>query len=968
VAAGRPVTAALASAARPRADAPARAPQRRPATRPAAPPIRVDGVLRRCACGGSCPRCRAGAAHPRLAINTPGDAFERQADAAADAVMSSSPAPSASASPSRVLRRCACGGSCPSCKKEKEEELQREDAGAGSAPGFAPPVVHQVLASPGRPLDAAARGRMEAGFGADFSAVRVHDDPRAAESAHAVDAHAYTVGSDIVFASGRYAPGTAAGDRLLAHELAHTLQQGGTPGVLRRDAAPASSSPPTPPARPTELTIDVLAANAPESDRFLAEEAAQTLGTDITVSSLADLVDQLHHRTQGGPCVRLLRIFHHGNPEIQRVGERGGFTFNLLLDERNQPALNRLRGAFCCGARMHWLGCSTAGVLAPGGTRTRRERDKPGERFSEQRDWYQSLDDAAAHGADRWRATLGSTNVQAWSNATCTTIRAANDFVHHEGSRNWVLYGGSFQDFPPDPDARCACDAATGRRPAGDRAPTPDETVRLLSEPCSDARGERLRAAIGIAQTLAHGAVIGLEAWHASWGHPLSGRAHDATAMGLRRGFNIEPDKSLWLQMGMMTAAELAAREARDQAVVATILANFREIEAGALALAGMPLCSDNPAGGTACVGCLSAQYPRCHHRPSGNVVGFVQSLGSVTGGIFLCPSFFEAADDGERAETLLHEIAHQARFRASDLHAGTSYYGCPVAPVTGHVGLFDPGGLARIAAAYECFIREQRRYNGHSPLADEQAAPASRIGADDMNAWALGVIFEEPASALRVITQAMERSGDIDPRLMATQAVPGGRPGCRDTEPYVLDPSVHDANTISCGCMGTVGRRTPNPRIRINPRAVSHMSSDPAARSQLGAEGLQALLIHEYRHVRQYAEQCNRPGGGHGTGVCTDCNDPTEMDAYLATIEAVTAAEPIRAAWVRVVSNWDFLSDQQQGAFTARRHLAEQKVARYYPRVVWSADAEVLLYQRFCRGLAGGSRGECDSTLAPAR
>jgi LysM repeat protein len=201
-------------------------------------------ALRRCACGGSCPRCRASAAHPRLAINTPGDAFEREADRAADAVMSSSPAPFASPSPSRVLRRCACGGSCPACKKQKEEKLHREDAGAGNAPGFAPPVAHQVLASPGRPLDAAARGKMEAGFGADFGGVRVHDGARAAESARAVDAHAYTVGSDIVFASGRYAPGTAAGDRLLAHELAHTLQQEGIARRLQRQHDPDAAAPP----------------------------------------------------------------------------------------------------------------------------------------------------------------------------------------------------------------------------------------------------------------------------------------------------------------------------------------------------------------------------------------------------------------------------------------------------------------------------------------------------------------------------------------------------------------------------------------------------------------------------------------------------------------------------------------------------------------------------------------------------
>ena len=68
---------------------------------------------------------------------------------------------------------------------------------------------------------------MEPQFGHDFSSVRIHADAAAAESATAVNALAYTVGRDIVFAADRYAPATAAGRRLLAHELTHVVQQGG---------------------------------------------------------------------------------------------------------------------------------------------------------------------------------------------------------------------------------------------------------------------------------------------------------------------------------------------------------------------------------------------------------------------------------------------------------------------------------------------------------------------------------------------------------------------------------------------------------------------------------------------------------------------------------------------------------------------------------------------------------------------
>src|SRR6185503_6638867 len=109
---------------------------------------------------------------------------------------------------------------------------QRESAGAPVRAGLserngdhAPPIVHEVLSSEGRPLEASTRGFMEQRFGHDFSRVRVHDDSRAAASARAVHARAYSAGSQIVFGEGKYAPANDAGRRLLAHELAHVVQQ-----------------------------------------------------------------------------------------------------------------------------------------------------------------------------------------------------------------------------------------------------------------------------------------------------------------------------------------------------------------------------------------------------------------------------------------------------------------------------------------------------------------------------------------------------------------------------------------------------------------------------------------------------------------------------------------------------------------------------------------------------------------------
>jgi len=100
----------------------------------------------------------------------------------------------------------------------------------------APPIVNEALRSQGRPLDAATRAFMEPRFGHDFSRVRVHDGSLAGNSAQAIRAQAYTVGSDVVFAAGRYAPSSAGGQRLLAHELAHVVQQASTistPGAAK---------------------------------------------------------------------------------------------------------------------------------------------------------------------------------------------------------------------------------------------------------------------------------------------------------------------------------------------------------------------------------------------------------------------------------------------------------------------------------------------------------------------------------------------------------------------------------------------------------------------------------------------------------------------------------------------------------------------------------------------------------------
>jgi outer membrane protein OmpA-like peptidoglycan-associated protein len=113
----------------------------------------------------------------------------------------------------------------------------RKPAGASFARP-APSLVRQLVSSPGAPLSTEARAYFEPRFGFDFSRVRVHADSTAAAAARKMDAAAYTVGQHIAFDSGRYEMNSGRGRRLLAHELAHTVQQSGAPqaGELRMGA------------------------------------------------------------------------------------------------------------------------------------------------------------------------------------------------------------------------------------------------------------------------------------------------------------------------------------------------------------------------------------------------------------------------------------------------------------------------------------------------------------------------------------------------------------------------------------------------------------------------------------------------------------------------------------------------------------------------------------------------------------
>jgi hypothetical protein len=172
----------------------------------------------------------------KLVVGQANDPLEHEADRVADHVMGM-PAPEIhpSASPLQISRKCAA------CEAE-EEQLQKKEAGTSEATlGEAPASVHEVLRLPGQLLDAATRAYFEPRFGQDFSKVRVHTGQAAERSARDVNAHAYTVGQNVIFDAARFAPGTYEGRRLLAHELTHVQQQlGRVEPAIQRQTPPGS--------------------------------------------------------------------------------------------------------------------------------------------------------------------------------------------------------------------------------------------------------------------------------------------------------------------------------------------------------------------------------------------------------------------------------------------------------------------------------------------------------------------------------------------------------------------------------------------------------------------------------------------------------------------------------------------------------------------------------------------------------
>lgn len=203
------------------------------------PATAVKWLQRKCACGsptssltGECKACKSKKGlQAKLTIGASNDPLEQEADRVADQVLAAPLNSAVSVAPPRI---------------------QRFSGQSTGQMDTAPASVDRVLTSPGKPLEPMLRQDMERRFGHDFSRVRIHSGTFAEQSARDVEAHAYTVGHNIVFGAGRFFPGTQEGRRLIAHELTHVVQQSDSDYYLARQTGGAAGSSLTPPVLPLQ--------------------------------------------------------------------------------------------------------------------------------------------------------------------------------------------------------------------------------------------------------------------------------------------------------------------------------------------------------------------------------------------------------------------------------------------------------------------------------------------------------------------------------------------------------------------------------------------------------------------------------------------------------------------------------------------------------------------------------------------
>jgi Domain of unknown function (DUF4157) len=253
----------------------------------------------------------AGEVEAPLTIGEPGSTSEREAVHAAEQAMQMSEP--------RLQRAYACGDMYSHCQGQAAQPIQRE-GGAGET--VAPSIANEVLRLPSQPLDIETRAAMETRFGRDFSHVKIHSDTRSAESARAINALAYTLGRHIVFGRGQYAPETRVGQRLIAHELTHVVQQNNSQRVLQRQEEPSPKSTHA----GGKATFEILEGDLARVIDSWLEGSRQGVGQFVD-GVLAKQIDQV----ESGSVKEFLTVMIGGTVWSAAAFATGGLAFGVSM-------------------------------------------------------------------------------------------------------------------------------------------------------------------------------------------------------------------------------------------------------------------------------------------------------------------------------------------------------------------------------------------------------------------------------------------------------------------------------------------------------------------------------------------------------------------------------------------------------------------------------------------------------------
>jgi outer membrane protein OmpA-like peptidoglycan-associated protein len=279
-------------------------------------------------------------------VTGPDDDFEREADVTADRIMRMAAAPrgASHAAPVNTIRRscatCAPSAPCAACSDEQLARAGRVAAGAPSPESVDAAV--RVTEGGGAPLDQATRDFFEPRFGHDFRRVKIHADGESSAAAHALGARAYTHRAHIVFGASEYAPQTARGRRLLAHELAHVVQNGATDRIMRDVTGKAASAevecPEHPPDRTEEIRTSRTSPGAIAFERDPLTLSLHNFGIDRAAP-------KAEHRTAVTELAALLNA--HGRAEVRMhlVGHTDCTGSALHNDRLSQRRAREVRDA-----------------------------------------------------------------------------------------------------------------------------------------------------------------------------------------------------------------------------------------------------------------------------------------------------------------------------------------------------------------------------------------------------------------------------------------------------------------------------------------------------------------------------------------------------------------------------------------------------------------------------------------------